>query len=125
MITTQRPHSINLLSVEKVARRRLAIPLILALCACTTGEKVADISEGMSPSQVTAELGKPDGFERNGDFMVYRYTNRLTSGWSWDKADYAVVFKDDRVVQYGAGEVRPSSGPNAGYVIVFPPRDRF
>ena len=33
----------------------------------------------MSPDQVVAQMGKPDGFERNGDYMVYQYVNRLTS----------------------------------------------
>jgi hypothetical protein len=27
---------------------------------------------------------------------VYRYSNRLSSGWSWDRADYNVVCKKDR-----------------------------
>jgi hypothetical protein len=35
----------------------------------------------------------------------------------WDRADYNVVFKNDRVVQYGAGEVRPK---NNGVVVIVP-----
>jgi Resolvase, N terminal domain len=28
------------------------------------------------------------------------------SGWAWDRADYNVVFKSGKVVEYGTGEVR-------------------
>ena len=96
--------------------------LALTLAGCTAGEKVSGVAEGMSPDQVVAVMGKPDGFERSGNQTAYRYVNRLVSGWGWDRADYAVIFEDDRVVQYGAGEVRPRQGPNAGYLIVLPMR---
>jgi hypothetical protein len=95
-----------------------AAPLVLAGCAA--GEKVSGLTEGMSTDQVVAVMGRPDGFERNGDFTAYRYVNRLVSGWGWDRADYAVIFKNDKVVQYGAGEVRSRQGPNTGYVIMLP-----
>ena len=81
--------------------------LICILAGCVTGEKVsANIAPGMSSTEIKKVLGKPDGFRQDQDFMVYKYTNRLISGWSWDRADYSFIFRDDRLVEYGAGEVR-------------------
>ncbi len=60
----------------------------------------------MSTDQVESILGKPDGFQQRGEYTVYKYANRLISGWSWDKADYSFVFKDDKLIEYGPGEVR-------------------
>ena len=38
--------------------------------------------------------------------FVLKYTNKLISGWSWDKTDYFVILKDGKVTEYGSGEVR-------------------
>ncbi|WP_263081866.1 outer membrane protein assembly factor BamE [Endozoicomonas sp. Mp262] len=80
--------------------------LVMLLTGCVTGEKVASINPGMSQNEVVQVLGKPDGFRQSGDYTIYKYTNRLISGWSWDRADYSFVFKDTHLVEYGAGEVR-------------------
>jgi outer membrane protein assembly factor BamE (lipoprotein component of BamABCDE complex) len=97
---------------------------------CVTGEKMSQLRPGMTKAEVVSVLGGPDGYKRVGDFEVYRYSNRLdrgaadfkraaTSGWSWDKADYNVVFKNDRVVEYGTGQVRQQSN---GTVVIVPVR---
>jgi hypothetical protein len=78
------------------------------LTACTTGEKISQIRPGMTPGQVTAILGHPDGFREIGDVSYYQYSNRLTSGWGWDKGDYEVAFRNEKVIGYGATEVRPN-----------------
>lgn len=78
----------------------------IAITGCATGEKVARISPGMSQAEVVGAIGRPDGLRKDGEYTVLQYTNRLISGWSWDRADYFVIFKDDKVTEYGAGEVR-------------------
>lgn len=81
--------------------------LVALLSGCVTDEKVrGGIIEGMSKAQVIGTLGKPDGFKRAGEFEALQYTNRLISGWSWDRTDYTVILRNDRVVEYGPGEVR-------------------
>jgi hypothetical protein len=47
------------------------------------------------------------------------YTNRLISGWSWDRTDYTVILKDGHVVEYGPGQVRQRE-PNTGVLILVP-----
>lgn len=114
----QAPPRMNDMSKRSLLLSTFALGL--ALASCTAGEKVSRLSEGMSTDQVVALMGRPDGFERSGDFTAYRYVNRLVSGWGHDRADYAVIFKDDKVVQYGAGQVRAGQGPNVGYLFVQP-----
>jgi hypothetical protein len=80
--------------------------LLMNNIGCFTGEKITELSPGMSQSKVVHILGKPDGFRTEGDYSILKYTNKLISGWSWDRADYFVILKNDKVVEYGSGEVR-------------------
>jgi len=97
--------------------KRLVLVGVLMLSACTTGEKAATLREGMTRSEVEAVLGKPDGFQRAGEYVGYQYTNRLISGWSWDRADYVTIFKNGRLIQWGPGQVRQNE-PASALVIV-------
>ncbi|MCW9023557.1 MAG: hypothetical protein OQK73_02635 [Gammaproteobacteria bacterium] len=85
---------------------KLILIFSLFITGCATGELAQSVNPGMSPEEVTQIIGKPDGFKQNGKFTIYKYTNRLISGWSWDRADYSFIFKDNKLVEYGAGEVR-------------------
>ena len=49
----------------------------------------------MTKAEVVAVLGRPDGYKQIEAHEIYRYSNRLSSSWSWDRADYNVVFKND------------------------------
>lgn len=80
--------------------------LVSTMTGCATGQKVKRLSPGMSQARVVKTLGRPDGYKAEGDYIILKYTNKLISGWSWDTADYFVILKDDKVTEYGAGEVR-------------------
>lgn len=102
--------------------RYLVIVLTLALLAsCATGEQMSTIEEGMPKDQVVAILGRPDGFQHSGDYEALRYTNRLISGWSWDRADYFVILKNNKVVEYGPGQVRQRD-PMSNVLVLVPLR---
>lgn len=95
----------------------LVFIILLSLSGCATGERVrAGVHEGMSKQQVISELGNPDGFQRIGEYEALTYTNRLISGWSWDRADYIIILKNGYVEQYGTGEVR-QNGPNTLVIV--------
>jgi hypothetical protein len=64
------------------------------------------VSPGMTQSEVIRILGKPDGFRHANDYEWFQYSNRLKTAWSWDRADYSVIFKNGRVIEYGPGRVR-------------------
>ena len=83
----------------------IGISLIFSGCA-TTGERMSHLREGMARPAVVNLLGQPDGFKRNGDYEWLQYSHRLVTGWAWDRADYNVILKDNKVVEYGTGEVR-------------------
>lgn len=95
--------------------------LLLELLGCSTGERMQSVREGMSKDEVIATLGNPDGFQRSGDYEALRYANRLISGWSWDRADYNVILRNGRVVEYGPGQVRQRD-PNVSTLILVPLR---
>ena len=99
-------------------RYRMTTLALAILAGCTTGENATSLREGMSPTQVEAIMGKPDGFQRSGDRVGYQYTNRLISGWGWDRADYYAIFQDDRLSQWGPGEVR--QGQQGGVLVIIP-----
>jgi len=95
----------------------LALFVALLLAACVTGDRVrGGIREGMTKDQVIATLGQPDGFKRSGNAEALQYTNRLISGWSWDRTDYTVILEEGHVTQYGPGQVR-QEGPNLLIVV--------
>jgi hypothetical protein len=88
----------------------LLLGVSLLLSGCATGEIVrGKIHEGMPKDQVISELGNPDGFQRSGEYEALLYTNRLISGWSWDRTDYSIILQNGQVVQYGTGQVRQNS----------------
>ena len=60
----------------------------------------------MSKDEVTSILGDPDGYQARGEYETLKYSHRLVTGWAWDRADYNVILKDSKVVEYGTGEVR-------------------
>lgn len=95
--------------------------LLVFLQGCATGERMRDISESMNKEEVVSQLGEPDGYRRSGDYEVLQYTNRLINGWSWDKTDYTIILKNNRVVEYGPGEVRERD-PATGTLILVPVR---
>lgn len=98
----------------------VALTALLLFSSCVTGEKIGRVQPGMSQATVREILGRPDGFRVVNGCEVYQYSNRRASGWNNDHADYNVVFRDDRVIEYGAGEVRP--GPRPQTVVLFPMR---
>ena len=80
----------------------------LLLSSCVTGDVFREIEPGMNKAEVIEILGRPDAYQLNGEYEAMKYANRLMSGWSWDRADYYVILKNDSVVEYGPGEVRTS-----------------
>lgn len=73
----------------------------LRLFAGITGNSFKKLEEGMSKDDVLRLLGKPDGFRREGATETLTYSNRLMSGWAWDRSDYYVVLSDGKVTAYG------------------------
>jgi hypothetical protein len=88
--------------------RKLSLLLLLLvfLMGCATGELMSRVRPGMAKDEVTNMLGNPDGYQKRGEYEALKFSNRLISGWSWDRADYYVILKEGKVVEYDPGEVR-------------------
>ncbi|MBW2741585.1 MAG: hypothetical protein JRE64_22700 [Deltaproteobacteria bacterium] len=93
-------------SALNISSKLILFIVLITITGCATGEMVSRLSPGVSQADVIGTLGRPDGFRTEGDYTILKYTNRLISGWSWDRADYFVILKDDHVTEYGSGEVR-------------------
>jgi hypothetical protein len=90
---------------------------------CTTGDLMANVRAGMTKDQVIAVLGSPDGYAQSGSTESLTYGNRLMSGFSWDRADYHVIFTSGVVTAYGPGTVRQNSAPgNIRTLVLIPIR---
>jgi len=106
---------------------RTATIIILAalLSACASGTQVLrQVDPGMSSAQVEQIMGKCDGFssvERDGHtYTLYQYINRYCN-WNqsmWDKCDFFIILKDDRVIETGVKDVR-SANPNMQFMYIF------
>lgn len=97
-----------------MTKARFAIALLAAaglISGCATGQMMGDIHEGMSKGEVVSILGNPDGYQRSGEYEALRYTDRLISGWSWNRTDYTVILQNGHVSEYGPGQVR-QEGPS-------------
>lgn len=105
--------------MNRLTRSIIILSLTCSLFSgCVTGEKITRISTGMTTGEVRQILGHPNGVRMVEGHEVYIYSNRLISGWSYDRTDFNVIFEAGRVTEYGPGEVR--QGPRPSTVIIVP-----
>lgn len=98
--------------------------LVCIMCGCSVfGQKITRLQEGMTKAEVIDIIGQPDGFQRKGDYSVLKYTHRFIDNdpYNRDRADYAVILKNDKVVEWGAGEVRVKEEVNNTEVLFLVP----
>lgn len=94
-----------------VSKTITILALSLSLSACVTENKMDELRPGMSKDEVIQVLGRPDGFSRNGEIETFKYTDKLTSGWSWNRADYYVTFQNNQLAESGNQTVREYEKP--------------
>jgi hypothetical protein len=105
-----------------MSKARFAVAMLTVtglIGGCVTGEKMGTVHEGMSKNEVVSILGNPDGYQRSGEYEALRYTDRLISGWSWNRTDYTVVLRNGQVSEYGPGQVRQE---RPGVLVLVPVR---
>jgi len=84
----------------------ILLTLAILLAGCVAGESAKRVDPAMTKEQVMSIMGRPDGYKKDGDYEVTKYTNRSISVWSSDRADYTFTFQGGKLVEYGAAEVR-------------------
>ena len=91
----------------------VAIALLAILASCTTvGVGAISMSRlGMSTAEIVRLMGQPEITREAGRQVAYTYLDRITFGPFGDKADAVYLFEEDKLINYGPGEVlRPKSG---------------
>jgi hypothetical protein len=83
-------------------------------------ESMPRIKEGMTKQEVVSILGKPNGFQRSGEYETLRYTTHR-GGQARKKTDFSVMLKDGRVVEYGT-HYSERRGPSVTTAISVPVR---
>jgi hypothetical protein len=102
--------------------------ILFVLFGCTSLEdKIQNVHNGVSKSQVIAFLGKPDGFVRLGEYEALRYSNSPVNAGSSVGSDYNVILLEGLVVEYGYGyvrenDVRQSNPTYNNKLILVPPK---
>lgn len=105
--------------------KKFAVLIVLIntlLFGCSTGQKMSNLRESMSKQEVVELLGDPDGFKRSGEYEWWQYSHRLVRfGGNGEHADYNLILKNGKLVEWGTGEVRqnPSLG---GFMFLVPLR---
>jgi hypothetical protein len=103
--------------MEHMKKLSLLVLLLVFLAGCATGDLTSRIHPDMTKDEVTDILGTPDEYESQGEFEAIKYTNRFVYGWFWNRADYNVIFRDSRVIEYGPGKVRKDFDANILFIV--------
>jgi len=85
----------------------LLISITVLLCGCGMSRKMVNLEYDDSVSHVISVLGKPDGKKLDGEYETLQYIDRRIRYFSGGtKADYYFVFKNGKLVEFGASDVR-------------------
>lgn len=84
------------------------------------GNRFEQVELHMTTQQVEKLLGKPDTEARHGDYLIWSYVKRLITGYGDQRANYYVVFRADKVMDYGAGSVKVIDKGGAITIIPIP-----
>jgi hypothetical protein len=88
-------------------RKLIVACTLLVLFGCASMEdKIQEVHKGASKHQVIVLMGEPDSTQRSGEYIAYKYANRLINDSSTDRSDYYVIFLEGLVIDYGYGYVR-------------------
>lgn len=104
--------------------KKLSLTLIALLsinvAAAGIRDRMARLQIGMSSRKATHLLGRPDSVRQEGEFTIWGYSHRIIDRWSWDRADFYVVLKNDFVTEYGTGEIRQDTSHQSAAIVTVP-----
>jgi len=102
-------------------RKILVLFLLLAFTGCATGDRFRRLQKGMVEDRATNIMGEPDWVEKRGEYVVFRYEDRLLEYYpSYARVDFYVIAKNGLIVDLGIGEIGSELPPpekkcNAGH----------
>ncbi len=86
--------------------------IALTTAACSTGSQMQDLRTGMTPEEVTAIMGSPDGVHNEQRMMIYSYEDRFVPFKGPNAANYYTGFVDGRLQSWGVKSRNPSDTTN-------------
>jgi hypothetical protein len=98
--------------------RLILLLVVLAIAACTTSEDMRNLRTGMTPEEVTAIMGPPDGVQDDQNVMVYSYEDRFVPFKGPNAANYYAGFVDGRLESWG---VKSRNQSDSSSVILWAP----
>ena len=106
-------------------KKTILIAILVCMVACASGvQKMRKVDPGMSAQDVENIMGRRDSFksvEKNDHtYTLYQYTNQYCNAHVslWEKCDFFIIFKDDKVIETGVKDVR-SNNPNMTFMYLF------
>ena len=103
----------------------ISVAIVIALSGCASGvEKMRNLEPGMDTSEVDKIMGRQDNFKfaehEGGIYTLYQYTNQYCNAnvSRYEKCDFYVIFKDEKVIETGVRNVR-SEMPNMQFLYLF------
>ena len=79
---------------------------LLAGCVSITGAAMKKLQPGMSKTEALKITGPADGYNTAGGLEIYTFTDPAIDFNSPNRADYQAVFKDGRLISWGAAGIR-------------------
>lgn len=70
------------------------------------GNQFEKLQLHMTPEQVEKLLGRPDKETKHGEYLIWRYADRLITSFGNHRSSYFVVFRAGKVADYGVGNVQ-------------------
>lgn len=93
-------------------RKILVLFILLAFIGCATGDRFRRLQKGMVEDRATNIMGEPDWVEKRGEYVVFRYEDRLLEYYpSYARVDFYAIAENGLVVDFGIGKIRSELPP--------------
>lgn len=78
----------------------------------------------MDKAEVVKTLGKYSGSQKYDNYEVLRYNRHFISGWVDERADYSVILQNNKVTEFGPGDVQVEEVGDSTSVKLTSPKKR-
>jgi hypothetical protein len=102
---------------KKMKRIGVFILIVFLFIGCAHGGKISRVRSGISVNELQNIMGPYQGYKKVGEYEVCSYYNQFVSNRSSARADYHYIFKNGKLVEFGAGAIRLDQTTNKPYIM--------
>ncbi|HVY88224.1 MAG TPA: hypothetical protein VG942_05105 [Hyphomonadaceae bacterium] len=95
---------------------------VLALAGCVTRPSYSNLKPGDTEAQVLRTMNDCPAVVKNGRYEAFTYNNRMTHFFQWKAANYAFIFKDKTLVEFGEGTAGQKTIDGEPGLVLVPPK---